>query len=204
LNTVVPTRGIASVVVAAGSSSRMGRNKLLLELEGEALVRRTVGRALAAGLDPVHVVLGFEAERVSAALAGLPHRAVLNPDPTRGVGSSMRVGMGSVPQDASAAVILLGDMPLVTEAMLRTLVDVHRRQGAVVVASRYGEVTAPPNLFGASLFPEFAALEDGACARQILRRHAHEAVFCDWPLSALVDVDRPEDFERLAAQLAAE
>jgi molybdenum cofactor cytidylyltransferase len=202
MNTVVPTRGVAGVVVAAGSSSRMGRNKLLLELEGEALVRRTVGRALATGLDPVLVVVGFEAERVSAALAGLRWHPVSNPDPARGVGSSQRLGMAAVPTD-TAAVMMLGDMPLVTADMLRTVVDVYRRQGAALVASRYGEVTAPPNLFGPALVAEFAALEDGGCARQVLRRHAHEAVFCDWPAEVLADVDRPEDYDRLAALMAA-
>jgi CTP:molybdopterin cytidylyltransferase MocA len=96
--------------------------------------------------------------------------------------------------------MMLGDMPLVTADMLRTLVEIHRRQRAVLVASRYGGVTAPPNLFGASLVAEFATLEDGGCARQVLRRHAHEAVYCDWPPEVLADVDRPEDYERLAAQ----
>jgi molybdenum cofactor cytidylyltransferase len=202
MTNVVPTRGVAGVVVAAGSSSRMGRNKLLLELEGEALVRRTVTRALLAGLEPVAVVLGFEADRVADALRGLPFHPISNPNPARGVGSSQRLGMAGVPAGASA-VMMLGDMPLVTADMLRTLVDVHRRQGAPLVASRYGEVTAPPNLFGPSLVAEVAGLPDGGCAREILRRHAHEAAYCDWPREALADVDRPEDYERLVAATAA-
>ena len=70
------------------------------------------------------------------------------------------------------------------------------------MASRYGDVTAPPNLFGPALVRELAELEDGACARQVLRRHAHEAVYCDWPVEALADVDRPEDYARLTGAAA--
>ena len=65
------TGPVAGIVLAAGTSSRLGLNKLLLELEGEPVLRRTVRRASEAGLDPVIVVLGFEADNARAALAGL-------------------------------------------------------------------------------------------------------------------------------------
>src|SRR5260370_9726662 len=78
---------VAGVILAAGASRRMGRNKMLLELEGESLVRRAARRALAAALAPVVVVLGHEADRVRAALEGLPLDVPVNPDftgpPTR-------------------------------------------------------------------------------------------------------------------------
>jgi molybdenum cofactor cytidylyltransferase len=193
---------VAGVVLAAGSSSRMGRNKLLLELDGEPLVRRTVGRALAAGLDPVIVVLGFDAERVAAALSGLSCRTILNPGHAGGMGGSMRLGIASVPPGASAAVVVLADMPFVTAEMLRALVDAHRERGTALVASRYGDVTAPPTLYGTALFPEFATLQDDACGRALLRRHAEGVVFLAWPETALADVDRPEDYERLRAAAA--
>src|SRR5881628_4179101 len=70
---------IAGVILAAGASRRMGKNKMLLELEGEAVVRRAARRALAAGLSPVVVVLGHEATRAQAELAGLACEFVVNP-----------------------------------------------------------------------------------------------------------------------------
>ena len=69
---------IAGVVLAAGTSSRMGQNKLFMELDGEPLVRRVVGRASAAGVDPLIVVLGHEAERVQRALEGIQYLPVFN------------------------------------------------------------------------------------------------------------------------------
>jgi molybdenum cofactor cytidylyltransferase len=194
---------VAGVVLAAGSSTRMGHNKLLLRLEGESLVRRSVARALEAGLDPVLVVTGFEAQAVAAELAGLPCRAVYNPDHLGGIGGSMRLGIAHAPATARAAVVLLADMPFVSAAMIRALVQRHATDGAALVASRYGEVVAPPTLYGASLFAEFQSLPADGCGRQLIRRHWDEACFLSWPAEALADVDRPEDFERLTGRRLA-
>jgi molybdenum cofactor cytidylyltransferase len=194
-------RGIAGVLLAAGSSRRMGQNKLLLELEGQPLVRRVAGRAAEAGLDPILVVLGHEADRVEAALADMSHEAVPNPDHERGANSSLRLGLSRVPPSARAALVLLGDMPYVTSEMIRLVVVCYERDAARLVVSRYGEVSAPPTLYDASLFEEFTRLEGEGCGKQIVRRHWHEAAVLDWPESALADVDRPEDYERVRAHL---
>ena len=82
---------IAGVVLAAGNSTRMGRNKLLLELDGEPVIRRAVGRAIDAGLSPVIVVLGFEADRVREVLSGLTHREVVNTEFEAGINSSVQL-----------------------------------------------------------------------------------------------------------------
>jgi molybdenum cofactor cytidylyltransferase len=195
-------QSVAGVVLAAGSSSRMGRNKLLLEVDGEPLVRRVVGRAVSAGLRPVLVVVGPDAARVEAALAGLPYRAVPNPDHALGAHVSLRLGISRVPPTARAAVVVLADMPFVTAGMIRALVDRYRSERPRLVVSRYGEVTAPPTLYDASLFPDFARLGGDGCGRQVVRSHWSEAAFVSWPEEALADVDRPEDYERLSAPAA--
>src|SRR5437660_11882897 len=101
---------VAGVVLAAGASRRMGRNKMLLELEGEPLVRRAVRRALTAGLSPVVVVLGHEADRARAVLADLPVEIALNPNFTGPTSTSLHAGLDLWGQDVDAAVVLLGDM----------------------------------------------------------------------------------------------
>jgi molybdenum cofactor cytidylyltransferase len=201
MSPVVPVDGVAGVVLAAGSSRRMGRNKLLLELEGEPLVRRVARRAAAAGLDPILVVLGHEAASVQAALADLPHQALLNPDHASGANSSLRLGIASVPAGARAAVVLLGDMPFVTTEMIRAVVSRYALEAPRLVVSSYGEVTAPPTLYDASLFAEFTPLEGEGCGKHVVRRHWEEAAVLSWPEQALADLDRPEDYERARAQL---
>lgn len=196
------SRNVAGVVLAAGSSSRMGRNKLLLELGGETVIRRAVRAAVDGGLDPVVVVLGHEAERVRAELSGLPFRAVLNPDHARGVGTSLLVGVAEVPISAAALVVLLADMPFVTASMIGAVVERHRATGAPVVVSRYGETEAPPTLFDRSLFAELLAIAGDRCARQVARRHEQEAAVVAWPAQALRDLDVAGDYQDVRALLA--
>jgi molybdenum cofactor cytidylyltransferase len=117
---------VAGVVLAAGTSSRLGRNKLLVQLAGEALVRRAVRRAVEAGLEPVLVVVGHEAKRVAAEVSGLPCRQVENLVFASGQHTSVRAGIAAVPQAAAAAVVMLADMPLVTAEMLAALVERYR------------------------------------------------------------------------------
>jgi molybdenum cofactor cytidylyltransferase len=192
-----PARSVAGVVLAAGSSNRLGRNKLLLPLGGESLVRRAAKTALEAGLEPVVVVLGHEAQRVETELSGLPVRTVVNPDHARGVNTSLRAGVAALPEGASAVVVLLADMPLVTGAMVARLVDEHRRTGAPLVASDYQGVHAPPTLYARRLFPELGGSEGDGCGKRVVRHHADEAVRVRWPSDRLADVDREEDWERM-------
>ena len=191
---------VAGIVLAAGSSVRMGRNKLLLELAGQSVVRRAVSRALAA-LDPVIVVLGHEADRVRQELAGLSCRIVVNPEHGRGMDTSVRAGVAALPADADAAVMLLADMPLVTPAMLAGLVERFRTTDALLVISRYGQVTAPPQLYARSLFAELAAAGSG---KAVIDRHRADAEVLMWPAAGLADLDLPADRERIEAILSAQ
>lgn len=157
---------VAAIVLAAGSSRRMGRNKLLLDLAGETVVRRTVRSVVTAGLHPVVVVLGHEEERVRAEIADLPCRTVVNPRHTEGAATSLAAGVAAVPEEVAALVVVLADMPFVTAAMLRTLVERHHATGAPVVVSRYGDVEAPPPSSPAGCSPSFCpATATGAHGR---------------------------------------
>ena len=188
--------GVAGVILAAGASRRMGagRNKMLLQLEGESLLRRAARRALAAGLSPVIVVLGHEADKARAELQGLSCEAVVNPDFTGPTSVSLHLGLEQLGPDVVAAVVMLGDMVLVTEQMLGGLVAAARGTDAPLVVSRYGDVTAPPLLFRRALFGELLAWSGEGCGKTVVQRHRDQAVYLDWPAQALADVDTPEDF----------
>ena len=193
---------VAGVVLAAGSSTRMGRNKLFFDLGGETLLRRVVRRAIDAGLDPVIVVVGHEAERARAELAELPCTPVDNPDHALGINRSLRTGISHVPETARAAVVMLADMPFVTSRMVAGLVARYRDSTAPLVISAYGDVNAPPMLYDRALFPELRQMQGEGCGRQVVRRHRDEAVALSWPEAALQDIDVPEDYERIKAELA--
>lgn len=200
----MPETVVAAVVLAAGASTRLGRNKLLLDLGGEPLVRRAVRCAADARLDPVVVVLGHEAERVRDALVGLPCETVVNPDHAMGAGASLRAGVArAAATRADALVLTLADMPLVTPEMIATLVLRWRETRARLVVSRYGDAQAPPTLFSRSLFAEILASHDARGAKAAVARHSGDAVTVPWPPACLQDLDVHADYERLLARLAA-
>ena len=194
------TGAVAGVVLAAGSSTRMGRNKLFFELDGETLLRRAVRCALDGGLNPVLVVVGHEAERARAELAGLSCTPVDNPDHAQGINRSLRTGISRVPERARAAAVMLADMPFVTSDMVAALVARYRGSAAPLVISAYGDVNAPPMLYDRALFSELRQMTGEGCGRQVVKRHRHEAVAVSWPEAALRDIDVPEDYERIKAE----
>jgi molybdenum cofactor cytidylyltransferase len=196
--TDLPSR-VAGVILAAGASRRMGpgRNKMLLQLEGESLVRRAVRRALAAGLSPVVVVIGHEPERIRAELHDLPVVFAVNPDYTGPTSGSLHQGLNALGPEVGAAIVMLGDMVRVSADGLAMLVAAARGTEAPLVVSRYGDVTAPPLLFRRALFPELLAWTGEGCGKTVVQAHRHEAMFVDRPAALLADVDTPEDFEAL-------
>jgi molybdenum cofactor cytidylyltransferase len=185
--------GVLAVVLAAGGSTRMGTHKLVLTLDGEAIVRRTAREVCAAGFDAVLVVVGYEQEKVVASLEGVPVRFAVNPAFATGMGSSFRTAIEQS-GDADAVMFALADQPFVTAREYRMLLDTYRAHAPAIVSVRYGEVTAPPHLFARPLFRELSELEHGA--RSILKRHADEMIVLQFPPELLQDIDTPEDYER--------
>ncbi len=191
---------VAGILLAAGTSSRMGSNKLLFELEGESVLRRAVRRALAAGLEPLLVVVGHEAEGTMREVEDLPCRVVVNPEYERGITSSLQTGVAALPAESQAVVVMLADMPHVTPEMLSGLVERYRATTAPLVISDYEGVNAPPMLYDHALFAELLEMAEGTgCGRKVVKRHRAEAEVLPWPAAALADLDVPEDYERAKA-----
>jgi molybdenum cofactor cytidylyltransferase len=194
---------IAGVLLAAGTSSRMGRNKLFLSLQGESVLRRAALTALAAGLDPLLVVLGHEAERAQAELAGLGCSWVFNPNFAQGINTSLRTGIAAVPEHAAAALVMLADMPFVTRHMLEAVIGRYRGSTSPLVVSSYEGVDAPPMLYDRSLFAELRALDGDGCGKKVVKRHREESLEVAWPASALKDLDVPADVDAVLAELGS-
>jgi molybdenum cofactor cytidylyltransferase len=191
---------LTAVVLAAGASTRMGLQKLLLPFGDEPLVRRTVRQVCDAGADEVLVILGSEHEEVLAALEGLRIRHAINPEYETGMGSSFRTAVTHLAGSA-AAMFALADQPFVTAKEYRALLETYRERGPALICARYGDVTAPPHLFTRELFPELAELQRGA--RPVIERHRDRAVVLQFPPELLADIDTPEDYERAKSRLSS-
>ena len=188
---------ISGVVLAAGTSSRLGRPKQLLELEGRPLLQHVVEAAAASGLDEVIVVLGYESERIASALTLPPGtRVVVNRDYEAGQSTSLRAGLGSVDPEAKAAAILLGDQPRVTPPAISKVLDAFRASEATIVRALWQGTPGHPVVLARSEWDSIKNLKGDTGARDLVATSARvEVVEMGEP--PLEDVDTREQYERL-------
>lgn len=185
------------MILAAGSSRRLGRPKLLIPYEGTPMLLRAVQAALEAGCAPVLVVLGADRERYRPLLRDSPARVVVNADHAEGMSASIRAGIRALPAGVDAAVILLADQPRIDGPIVRRLIAAYGATGRRIVAARYGPVVGAPVLFDRGLFLELLLLEGDQGARQVMETHAADVAAVEIPPQAGLDVDVPEDLAGL-------
>jgi molybdenum cofactor cytidylyltransferase len=191
---------IAAIVLAAGASTRMGRQKLLLPLaEGRPLIRLSVERVLAGGLDDVVVVLGRDAEAMATALAGLPARTVVNPRFAEGQSTSLRAGLDALRPATEAVVVALGDQPLPDSGLVGDLIAAFREHGRPIVVPRYRDGRGNPVLFAAAVFDELRAVSGDQGGRGVITRDPGRVSEVEVDASMPPDVDTWADYEGLRA-----
>jgi len=185
---------VAALVLAAGSASRMnGRHKLLAAFDGTALVRRSVEAALAGAPDRVVVVTGHRAEEIEAELAGLAVEIVRNPDYAEGMSTSLRAGIAALDPDCDGVVVMLADMPHVTGADVRRLLDAFAEAGGrAVVRAVSGGRRGNPVVLPRATFAAVLRLEGDVGARHVIESAGLDVVDVEIGAAAHVDVDTPE------------
>jgi molybdenum cofactor cytidylyltransferase len=189
---------LAAIVLAAGSSTRMGAdNKLLRNVRGKPLVTHAIDAALDASLSPVIVVTGFQAEQVVAALAQRAVKRIHNVEFATGLSSSLRAGLNALDETVAGAVILLADMPAISADHLRKLAAAFSPDDgrAIVIPTHQGR-WGNPLLWARRFFDEISQLSGDRGARQLAE--ANEELVTEVPLdeSILIDIDQPKDFIR--------
>lgn len=180
-------RSTAAIILAAGSSSRMGagRHKLLLPLHERPVLAHVIEAALASQARPIVVVLGHQAKQVRIQIAHYSRDSAIihveNPDYLQGMSTSMRAGLTYLQSQIDAEIasvdstlILLGDQPLVTPRMLDTLIDTWHTTGKPIVAPLYDGKRGNPTLFAASLFPELLQVTGDEGGRSVVEQHKQE------------------------------
>jgi len=186
---------IAAILLAAGGSTRLGAPKQLLNYRGRSLLRHAAETVLASSVPALHVVVGFEAERMKAELGGLDLHFADNPNWNEGIASSIRAGISSLPHSVDAALILLCDQPLITVYVLNEMVNAYTATGKPVVACEYGGTVGVPVLFARSFFPELLRLQGDRGAKQLITQNLDQVTAIPFP-GGSVDIDTPADKER--------
>jgi CTP:molybdopterin cytidylyltransferase MocA len=187
---------VGAIILAAGAASRMGRNKLLLQVGDHVLVRHVIEAATEGGCHVINAVYADEAVRETIGSAAT---CVLNPDPKRGQSSSIRVGLQSLPEEIAGALIMLGDQPLVGSRTVGMVLRAWRREGGrPAAAASYGDRGSwrPPVLLDRSLWPEVMSLDGDSGARQLFEDRP-ELLDTVPAAGRPDDIDTPDDYARI-------
>jgi molybdenum cofactor cytidylyltransferase len=192
---------IAGIILAAGQSKRFGQPKQLLDWKGEPFVRVVAKTALAAGLSPVVVVTGSNAEQVELTINDLDVTILTNEEWKSGQGNSINAGIKWLSQSSpntavGGAIFLLADQPQLTGSVIRALVETHAEGLSPIVAPMVLDQRANPVLFDRVTFPDLLSLEGDIGGRAIF--HKHHVEYLPWHDDRLLlDVDTPEMYQRL-------
>ena len=194
---------IAAIVLAAGQSSRMGANKLLLRLDGKPLIAHAVDTARASNVTSIVMVLGHQAEKIRALFDGGDVKFVLNENYRRGMAGSLKCGIAAALDDCEGAMIFLGDMPDIdAELTNRIIAAFDPGQGRAVVVPVKAGRRGHPVLWGRRFFPLLQQkLSGDSGAKSVIEENAGWVVRVETAQDGVfADIDTPEAFSARAAK----
>jgi molybdenum cofactor cytidylyltransferase len=188
---------IGIIILAAGASTRMGRSKQLLEIEGEALLCRCAKVALRVNPNNIVVILGANEKPHRDILEKLPVQIVSNYYWKTGMGSSIKTGLNYLLQSGAeldAVILMVCDQPALTSEHLLKLVQKFEEKQAAIIASAYDNSSGVPALFGRSFFSNLLLLSDDHGAKKIIQQFPRQVETVEFPKGS-IDLDTEEDYQ---------
>ena len=190
-------RNITPVILAAGGSTRMGYPKALLPLGEDTFLTRILRTLSTFDLADTRVVLGDDAERILRVIPPHSVRVLVNPDPSRGQFSSLRLALESLEGDIAGCLVWPVDQPLISAGLVHSLIRLFLRSDCSLAMPRCGGKAGHPALFGAALIHELLAAPADSDAKSYVARHASDTA---WLMTdetgTILDIDTPEEYRR--------
>jgi len=189
---------IGAVILAAGTSSRMGEAKQLLRLGEATVLNQVVNNVCGSSVDEIVIVLGHQAETIKQSIATESLKVVVNESYRQGMGTSLRAGLSALPSEVDAALIVLADQPFVRSATFDQIIDHYQQSNAQIVIPVYKGFRGNPVLLDRSVFPEVMALTGDIGCRAIFGNHPEGiAKVPVEDIGILLDLDSKDDVARL-------
>jgi molybdenum cofactor cytidylyltransferase len=200
----VPDLMLSAVVPAAGMSTRLGRNKLLLPFKGQPLIAHAVDTLMASGVDEIIVVLGHDADQVRGAIANKDVRFVENPDYRLGLSTSVRAGFAAVPAQTTGIMIYLADQPLLevgeVDFLIRALAEAGKANKSIVVPFFRGQ-RGNPVIVKATYKASLLAITGDTGCRRLIKENPDQVLTVEMESDHVVrDIDTIEAYDRLVAE----
>ncbi len=188
---------ICAIVLAAGCSSRMGTQKLLLPFGGKTVITHIVEQLLASSIDEVYVVVGYQRKRIEQELFAQSVSIVNNTNYKTGMLSSVRCGLSAVPKNCQTVLVALGDQPSITTKLIDQMLQSYKTAKKQILVPLYNDKRGHPIIFSAAYRNEILTQYDNVGLRGLL--HAHREDIFELTVSAsgvISDMDYPEDYQR--------
>jgi molybdenum cofactor cytidylyltransferase len=189
---------IGLIILAAGSSSRLGKPKQNLIFQGNTLLQRSIKAALAADCQQVVVVLGANVSEIEPTIKNELIQIIHNPDWEAGMSSTIRCGLAAllkVSPQLQSVILMLCDQPFADSSIINQLIQASANNKHLV-ACNYNGTIGVPALFYKSHFKELLALQGNEGAKKLLLKYKDEVHTIPFPLG-MIDIDTIGDFERL-------
>lgn len=186
-----------AIILAAGSSSRMGQSKQLLDIHGEKLLVKTIQTFLNAGISDIVVVLGSDEAIHRNLIKDLPVEIAYNAHWQKGMGTSIKAGLAQMTSkhpSTDSIIISVCDQPLLSEQTISNLIQEFQKTGKPIVASGYSDAAGVPALFDKTYFDKLANLPDHQGAKKIILQNQADVSIVPFP-GGEIDLDTMEDYE---------
>ncbi|WP_158829489.1 nucleotidyltransferase family protein [Mucilaginibacter lacusdianchii] len=187
------------IILAAGSSSRMGQPKQQLVFEERTLIQRAIQSAVSSIASRVVVVLGAKEELIKPHIANEQVQFVFNADWQQGMSTSIAAGIRVLLNESvktEGAILMLCDQPFVSESVLNQLIQVKAEKAAAIVACTYQDTIGAPVLFDQRYFDELLTLKGQEGAKKLLYKYEDQVIAIPFPKGS-IDIDTPDDYENL-------
>jgi len=193
---------ISAIILAAGTSSRMGFLKQTANIKGKSLLELVLDKVRKFPFHEIIIVLGYKHDEVMKTLKLEYEKVVINEEYEKGMSSSLKKGVLNISKDSEAFAIFLADMPLIKEKSIEKVINEFNERSCLIVAPIFNKVIGHPVIFHRNLIPEIINLEGDIGAKKVIEKYKDEACFIEIDdEGVLIDIDAPKDLEEVLKKL---
>ena len=187
----------SALILAAGESKRMGKTKLILPIDKQSILNRTISNVISSSLNEVVVVIGCKANVLTDEIRSLGVKIVLNPNFKEGLSTSIISGLNQISERSEAFMVILGDQPFIGSVIINKIINKFKESKKGIVAPSYNGKLGHPVIFSLKYKEEFFKLKGDVGGKAIIQMYKNDVM--DVPVSSekiLIDIDTPEDYRK--------